>query len=481
MWFGILGPVLVRHGDVVVDVPAARHRTLLVALLLHAGTTVSADTLAEMVWDGAPPPGAVVTLRSHVSRLRQVLGPDVGDRVVTRYRGYLIEAAEEEVDLLRFRRLCREGAAAARNREWARAWELLEEALGLWRGAPLADVPGELLRRDELPGLEELRLQALEWRIDAGLGLGRHDELAAELQPLTGAHPLRERFYTQLMLAQYRCGRQAEALATYQSARQVLAEALGTDPGTELRDLHQRILTADVSLDFPRPPEPASLLGDKQPVLSDRSAESPRREPIGRTWESAKPPRSLGLRATRGAVAAAALGAAAITALLTSSVSGSAHAPRPAAQAASPFAQGASLAPGPTLNWQCGPLRRAKIHHGSLIDQRLQACIASDHGHVDLEGLLLGSDDAWKEQIILVLRHPGQPAYKKLVSPVCAASTCIYKVMVDPGSGSWQVMPQWSSDGGYQSTGKSSPSITYPPPVPRPSRVAASRFAPASP
>ena len=104
MWFGVLGPLLVRNGDAVVRVPAARHRALLAALLLQAGTTVSADTLAEIVWDGAPPPGAEVTLRSHVSRLRQALGPDVRERVVTRYRGYLIEASEEEVDLLRFRR-----------------------------------------------------------------------------------------------------------------------------------------------------------------------------------------------------------------------------------------------------------------------------------------------------------------------------------------------------------------------------------------
>jgi DNA-binding SARP family transcriptional activator len=141
MWFGVLGPLLVRHEDVVVDVPAARHRALLAALLLRAGTIVPADTLAEMVWDGAPPPGAEATLRSHVSRLRQVLGPDVAARVVTRYRGYLIEAGEEEVDLLRFRGLCRKGAAAARNGDWARAWEWLEEALGLWRGAAARRCP----------------------------------------------------------------------------------------------------------------------------------------------------------------------------------------------------------------------------------------------------------------------------------------------------------------------------------------------------
>src|ERR1700758_3279714 len=122
MWFGVLGPVLVRDGDSVIEVPAGRQRVLLAALLLRAGAVVSAGALAEAVWDGAPPPGAETTLRSHVMRLRRVLGPAAGARVVTRYPGYLIEAGEEEVDLLRFRRLCREGGAAARAGEWARVW-----------------------------------------------------------------------------------------------------------------------------------------------------------------------------------------------------------------------------------------------------------------------------------------------------------------------------------------------------------------------
>jgi transcriptional regulator with XRE-family HTH domain len=183
--------------------------------------------------------------------------------------------------------------------------------------------------------------------------------------------------------------------------------------------------------------------GDNAPTASDQPA--------------VKPPRPLGLRSARGAAAAAALAVAAIAAglaaLLTNSVSGSRHGPSPAA--------------GPTsvIKWQCGPFRRAKIHHGSLIDQWMRACIASDHGHVDLEGFLVGSVGAWKEQIILNLRRPGQPPDVRLSSPVCTASPCVYRVTLDPdpASGSWQVMPQWSSDGGYQSTGKSSPSITYQP------------------
>jgi DNA-binding SARP family transcriptional activator/Tfp pilus assembly protein PilF len=251
MWFGVLGPLLVRDGESVISVPAGRQRVLLAALLVRAGEAVPMKALAEAMWEGSPPSAAGTTLRSHVMRLRRVLGPVAGARVVTRYPGYVVEASDGEVDVLRFRGLCRGGGAAVRTGDWARAWEMLSEALGLWRGEPLADIPSELLRRDEVPGLEQLRLQAMEWRMDAGLELGHHVELAPELRSLAREYPLRERFAAQLMLAQYRCGRHAEALATYQQARRVLAEALGTDPGTELRRLHQRMLAADRSLDVP--------------------------------------------------------------------------------------------------------------------------------------------------------------------------------------------------------------------------------------
>jgi DNA-binding SARP family transcriptional activator/tetratricopeptide (TPR) repeat protein len=258
MWFGVLGPLLVRDENSVISVPAARQRVLLAALLIRAGTVVSADALAEMMWDGMPPAGAVTTLRSHVMRLRRVLGPVAGARVLTRYPGYSVQAGEEEVDLLRFSCLCREGGAAVRAGAWEQAAAMLGEALGLWRGEPLTDVPSELLRRDEVPGLERLRLQALEWRMEAGLHLGSHAELVPELQSLAGRHPLRERFHAQLMLALFRCGRQAEALEHYQQARGALAEELGADPGLELRELHQRILTADPALTGPQPAGPVA-------------------------------------------------------------------------------------------------------------------------------------------------------------------------------------------------------------------------------
>ncbi len=251
MRFGILGPLLVHDGYDDITVPAARQRVLLAALLVRAGQAVPAEELAEIVWDGSVPPGSGTTLRSYVKRLRQVLGPRAGARVVTRYPGYLLEAAEDEVDLLRFTRLCRDGGAAVRDGAWANASAALDLALGLWRGAALADVPGQVLRLEEGLRLEQLRLQAIEWNIDADLHLGRDSELVHELQSLAAAHPLRERFHAQLMLALYRCGRRAEALAAYRHARQVLVDELGAEPGAELRELHQRMLAADPALGMP--------------------------------------------------------------------------------------------------------------------------------------------------------------------------------------------------------------------------------------
>jgi len=240
--------LLVSDGEKVVPIPAARQRVLLAALLVEAGRLVPADALAETVWDGAPPTSAATTLRSHVMRLRRVLGPVAGPRVITRYPGYLIEAAEREVDVLRFSALCREGAAAVRADAWERAANILDEALTLWRGAPLADIPSQLLRRDQVPRWEQLRLQAVEWQADIGLQTGRHSELVPELQALAAEHPLRERFHAQLMRALYRCARQAEALEAYQAARRVLVAELGLEPGPELQQLHRDILAGDRGL-----------------------------------------------------------------------------------------------------------------------------------------------------------------------------------------------------------------------------------------
>lgn len=259
MWFAIMGPLLVHDGTAAVDVPRGRQRVLLAALLLHAGNPVPADTLAELVWDGPPPASAPVTLRSHVLRLRRVLGPRAAARLVTRHPGYLLRAADDEFDMLRFRRLCREGGAAGRHGQWGRSHALLGEALGLWRGGLLSDIPSESLRSYHAQDLHALRLQAEEWLINAALHLGRHAEIVPRLQSLTARNPLREVFHGQLMLALYRCGRPAESLAAYHFARDALVRELGVEPGPGLQSLHQRILAGDPGLAGAGPVQLAGL------------------------------------------------------------------------------------------------------------------------------------------------------------------------------------------------------------------------------
>jgi DNA-binding SARP family transcriptional activator/tetratricopeptide (TPR) repeat protein len=256
-WVGVLGPLLVRSGDEPVPVPAPKQRVILAALALRAGQVASYDELAEIVWDGVPPAGARVAIRNYVKRLRQILGPVAGRRIITRDPGYALEAEPDEVDALRFTALCSKGGEAIRRDTPSGsdpgAWELLGEAIGLWRGNPLVDVPSNALITAEVPRLDALRMQAQEWRMDAGLARGLHAELVGELTQLAHDHPWRERFHAQLMLALYRCGRQAEALAAYQRTRRMLVDELGVEPGRELRDLQAGILDADPDLAAPGP------------------------------------------------------------------------------------------------------------------------------------------------------------------------------------------------------------------------------------
>jgi len=246
--FGLLGPLVVRDGTRNVPVSAPRQRVLLAALLLSAGRVVGLDALAEVLWEGQPPAGARGALHSAVQRLRSTLGPSGAGLVQTRPPGYLIRVDDGEFDVREFSVLAARGHAAAAAGTWAQAASLLREALGLWRGDPLADVPSQLLRDREAAPIEDQRRQALVARIDADLHLGRHGEVVAELRQLVTVHPLQEQFHAQLMLSLYRSGRPADALAAYQDVRRVLADELGIDPGPELRLLHQRILAADSDL-----------------------------------------------------------------------------------------------------------------------------------------------------------------------------------------------------------------------------------------
>jgi DNA-binding SARP family transcriptional activator/tetratricopeptide (TPR) repeat protein len=257
--FGLLGPLLVRDGATQVPVSARRQRVLLATLLLSPDRVVSLETLAETLWDGRPPAGARGALHSAVQRLRSTLGPAGSGLVHTKPPGYLITVGEGDLDVRTFGTLVAQGQAAAAAGRWEQAAGLLRDALELWRGEPLADVPSALLRSREVPRLEDQRLQALALRIDADLRLGRHRELVPELRQLVAAHPLRENFHAQLMLGLYRSGGSADALAAYQDVRRVLADELGVDPGPELRRLHQAILAGDPELLRVADGQPAGL------------------------------------------------------------------------------------------------------------------------------------------------------------------------------------------------------------------------------
>src|SRR4051794_7848003 len=233
MEFRILGPLDVVDGKQVVGLPAAKHRTLLAMLLLNANEVVSTGRLIEALWEDEPPPRAQKTLQVYVSQLRKTLGKD---RVETRAPGYLVRVRDDELDLARFERLADEGRP--------------KEALQLWRGPPLADFLNERFAQAEIARLAEARLACLERRIEHDLDAGGHADLVGELEALVVDHPLREQMRAQLMLALYRSGRQAEALAAYQSARRVLVDELGIEPGRSLRAVEKAILAQDPSLDL---------------------------------------------------------------------------------------------------------------------------------------------------------------------------------------------------------------------------------------
>jgi DNA-binding SARP family transcriptional activator/TolA-binding protein len=261
MQFGLLGPLVVRRGETVVPVPAGKQRVVLAALLLNANRVVPVDVLAETLWGTAAPASARVTVQNNVARLRKALGDEGRSLIITHSRGYVIRIADGELDMTEFEALLGAARQAARGGSWDTAAAEARAALALWRGDPLADVESELLAVREVPRLAELRLQAAEVRIEADLNLGRPAEVTGELRQLTAAHPLRDHLHGLLMLALYRDGRQAEALAAYQAARRILIEELGTEPGPELRGLHQQILSADPALDLPAPQRPAAAQG----------------------------------------------------------------------------------------------------------------------------------------------------------------------------------------------------------------------------
>ena len=230
-----------------VTVGGARQRALLAVLLLHANETLSGDRLADELWGDRPPATAAKTVQVYISRLRRALGD--GGMIATREHGYELQVDPECLDAHRFERLLGEGRSELAAGRPARAASTLEEALALWRGSPLADLAFEAFAQREIARLEEERVAAVELLTEAELGLGRHANLLGRLERLVAEHPYRERFRAQLMLALYRCDRQAEALEAYREARRVLTDELGLEPGERLRELERAILTQDPRLD----------------------------------------------------------------------------------------------------------------------------------------------------------------------------------------------------------------------------------------
>ena len=298
MDFRLLGPLEVFDGARAVVIGGGKRRSLLALLLLHGNEVVSADRLIDELWGEHPPPTAAKGLQVYVSQLRKELqnGSDRdGDVLVTRANGYVLVLGPDDVDVHRFERSVNAGERALAAGEPDRAAQRLRQGLALWRGPPLADFTYEAFAQQEIARLEELRMVALEQRIDADLALGRHTQVVGELEALVREHPLRERIRGQLMLALYRCGRQAEALEAYRDGRRHMSDVLGLEPGPELRELEARILAHS--------PELAA------PVTRRRRA--PREHP------EALPPRKRRLHPAHAIIAAAVLlGAAALAAAL---------------------------------------------------------------------------------------------------------------------------------------------------------------------
>jgi DNA-binding SARP family transcriptional activator len=260
--FRLLGPLEIIDAGLSPELGGVKQRSLLAVLLLHANEVVSVDRLTDELWGSSPPRTAAKSIQVYVSRLRKLLGEA---RFVTKSPGYALRTDPSELDVTRAERLI----AAADHADPPTASQLLREALELWRGPPLGDLAFEPFAQTEVARLEELRWTALERRIDADLASGHHDSLLAELQSLVGRHPLRERVHAQLMLALYRCGRQAEALDAYRRARRVLTDELGLEPGDELKHLERAILQHAPALELADTPPAGAAHG--RPPAAGRS------------------------------------------------------------------------------------------------------------------------------------------------------------------------------------------------------------------
>jgi DNA-binding SARP family transcriptional activator len=285
--FLILGPVEVREGTRELRVAGTKPRALLAALLLNANRALPSDALIDRLWDDAPPDTASKALQVYVSQLRKSLDPSGSlGLILTRARGYELRIEPAALDLHRFEEQTADARALVAAGDRAGAASAFAAALGLWRGPALGDLASEAFVRREAARLEELRLAAVEDRLDNELALGRHAACVPDLEVLVRGHPLRERPRALHMLALYRSGRQAEALEAYQAARHTLVEELGIEPSRALQDLERAILTHDTELDLPAAqqvtaPTQAHTPGDGRARPGRRAAGVF----VGRSWE----------------------------------------------------------------------------------------------------------------------------------------------------------------------------------------------------
>ncbi|HUK95482.1 MAG TPA: AfsR/SARP family transcriptional regulator [Gaiellaceae bacterium] len=269
--FRILGPLAVLSDGTPLRLGGPKQRATLAILLLEANRVVSVERLADDLYAGAPPVTAVTQVQRQVSDLRKLLGS--ASVIETRAPGYAIRLSADQLDLSRFERLTGHAADSLARGESGLALQLLDEALDLWSGAPLVDLGSEPFVQAAIGRLQELRLAALEQRIEAELELGRHAEIVGELRELVVAEPLREQLCGQLMLALYRSGRQAEALDAYRTTRSTLVEQIGIEPGPALQELQRAILVQDSSLDLAWRDERAGLDSTRAVLVLPNSEE----------------------------------------------------------------------------------------------------------------------------------------------------------------------------------------------------------------
>jgi DNA-binding SARP family transcriptional activator len=248
MDYRILGPLEAFDGERGLSLGGARQRSVLALLLLRSNQALSRDVIVDELWGEEPPPSAAKVLQNCISALRKEL-PGGAETLRTVGSSYALQVGPDELDRDRFERGLASGRAALAAGETEEAVEELREALALWRGAPLCDFAYERFAREEIVRLEELHVAANEDRIEAELALGHAEELVPELEALVARHPVRERLRRQLMLALYRSGRQAEALAAYREARRTLLGELGIEPTRALQELERAILAQDPGLD----------------------------------------------------------------------------------------------------------------------------------------------------------------------------------------------------------------------------------------